>query len=65
MDERSRRLRRIGSKRWVFRCRRNDGRKRIPHHYVRGLLLVERSCRDIFAGVSIEFRYAGCVDESV
>ena len=30
----------------------------------RGLLLVERSCLGFLAGFSIEFRYAGCIDES-
>ena len=30
----------------------------------RGLLLVERSCLEFLAGVSIEFRYVGCVDEN-
>ena len=32
---------------------------------LRGLLLVERSCLQFLAGVSIELRYAGCVDEHV
>ena len=32
--------------------------------FTRGLLLVERRCLDFLAGVSIEFRYAGWVDES-
>ena len=31
---------------------------------VKGLLLVERSCLGFLAGVNIEFRYAGYVDES-
>jgi len=26
--------------------------------------LVQRSCLEFLSGVSIEFRYAGCVDES-
>ena len=30
----------------------------------RGLLRLERSCLEFLAGVNIEFRYAGCVDES-
>ena len=30
----------------------------------RGLLRLERSCLEFLAGVNIEFRYAGCVDEN-
>ena len=32
---------------------------------LRELLLIDRSCLEFLAGVSIELRYAGCVDERV